>query len=189
MTTFTTHTIDSAPEESKSFLKSAKEAFGFIPNLLGTMAEAPSLLEGYMALASIFDKSSFNETERQIVLMTNNRLNGCTYCMSAHTALSKMGGVADDVIESLRSGTPISDFKLEALRQFAIAINKSRGWPEQSDLDAFISAGYTKQNILEVIVGTSFKVMSNYTNHIAETELDDAFKPVAWSKENLEQAA
>jgi uncharacterized peroxidase-related enzyme len=189
MTTFTTYTIESAPEKSKTFLQGAKEAFGFVPNLLGTMAEAPSLLEGYMALAAIFDKSSFSETERQIVLMTNNRLNGCTYCMSAHTALSKMGGVADDVIESLRSGTSIAEPKLEALRQFTIVINKTRGWPEQSDLGAFIKAGYTQQNVLEVILGTSLKVMSNYANHIAETELDDEFKAVAWSKDNLKQAA
>ena len=109
--------------------------------------------------------------------------------MSAHTALSKMGGVAESVIEALRSGTSITDPKLEALRQFTVVINKTRGLPEQRELDAFISAGYTQQNVLEVIVGTSLKVMSNYTNHIAETELDDAFKAVAWSKDNLEQAA
>lgn len=189
MNTFTTHTIESAPEESKTLLQGAKDAFGFVPNLLGTMAEAPALLESYLAIAGIFDKSSFSETERQVVLMTNNRLNGCAYCMSAHTALSKMGGVADDVIESLRSGTPISDYKLEALRQFTIVINSTRGWPQQSDINSFIRAGYSQQNILEVIIGTSMKVMSNYTNHIAETELDDAFKAVAWTKENLERAA
>ncbi len=189
MTNFTTHTIESAPEASKPFLQGAQSAFQFVPNLLATMAEAPSLLEGYMSLASIFDKSSFSETERQIVLMTNNRLNGCTYCMSAHTALSKMGGVPKDVIESLRSGTPIADAKLEALRQFAVVINETRGWPETKHLDAFLSAGYTQQNVLEVILGTALKVMSNYTNHIAETELDDAFKPTAWTKSDLKAAA
>jgi AhpD family alkylhydroperoxidase len=189
MTSFTTHTIESAPTQSQPLLKGANDALGFVPNLFGTMAEAPSLLEGYMALASIFDKSSFSETERQIVLMTNNRLNGCVYCMSAHTALSKMGGVADDVIEALRTGSPIANIKLEALRQFSIVINEKRGWPEQKDLDAFLSAGYTQQNVLEVILGTSLKVMSNYTNHIAETELDNAFKSVAWTKSEVKNAA
>ncbi len=189
MTDFTTHTIESAPAKSQPLLQGAKDALGFVPNLFATMAESPAQLEGYLTLAGIFDKSSFNETERQIVLMTNNRLNGCVYCMSAHTALSKMGGVADDVIESLRTGTSIADDKLEALRQFAIVINETRGWPEQSDLDAFLNAGYTQQNVLEVILGTSLKVISNYTNHIAETELDDAFKAVAWTKTDLKQAA
>ena len=189
MTDFTTHTIESAPEDSKAILQGAQDALQFVPNLYATMAEAPALLEGYTTLATIFDKTSFSETERQIVLMTNNLLNGCTYCMSAHTALSKMGGVSDDVIESLRAGTPIADAKLEALRQFAIVINETRGWPDYDDLEAFLNAGYTQQNVLEVVMGTALKVMSNYTNHIAVTDLDDAFKAVEWTKANLKEAA
>ena len=189
MTDFKTHTIDSAPEGSKAILQGAQDALQFVPNLYATMAEAPALLEGYTTLANIFDKTSFTETERQIVLMTNNLLNGCTYCMSAHTALSKMGGVPDDVIESLRSNTPIADAKLEALRQFAIVINETRGWPDYDDLEAFLNAGYTQQNVLEVVMGTALKVMSNYTNHIAVTGLDDAFKAVEWTKANLKNAA
>ena len=189
MTSFETHTIESAPEGSKAILQGAQDALQFVPNLYATMAEAPALLEGYTTLAGIFDKTSFSETERQIVLMTNNLLNGCTYCMSAHTALSKMGGVPDDVIESLRTGTPIADAKLEALRQFAIVINKTRGWPDYDDLEAFLGAGYTQQHVLEVVMGTALKVLSNYTNHIAETDLDDAFKPVAWTRADLKEAA
>ena len=189
MTEFKTHTIDSAPEGSKAILQGAQKALQFVPNLYATMAEAPALLEGYTTLAKIFDKTSFSETERQIVLMTNNLLNGCTYCMSAHTALSKMGGVPEDVIASLRAGTPIADPRLEALRQFAIVINEKRGWPSDAEIEAFISAGYTQQHMLEVVMGTALKVLSNYTNHIAETDLDDAFKPVEWSRENLKLAS
>ena len=58
-------------------------------------------------------------------------------------------------------------------------------WPKQSDLDAFLNAGYTEQYILEVVLGTALKVLSNYTNHMAETEVDDAFKPVEWTKSDL----
>jgi len=180
---FTTHTV-----KSKPILQGVLDGNKFIPNLYGTMAEAPALLEGYLTLAKIFDTSDLDATERQIVLLTNNRLNGCTYCMAAHTVISKMAGVPEDVIESLRAGTPIADAKLEALRQFAIVINESRGWPDYSDLEAFLNAGYTQQNVLEVVLGTSLKVMSNYTNHIAETQLDDAFKPHEWSKSDLKAA-
>ncbi len=188
MADFTTHTIDTAPEASKSILEGAKKSLKFVPNLFATMAEAPALLEGYVALSGILQKTDLNETERQIVLMTNNRLNGCEYCMSAHTALSHMGGVAADVIESLRTNTPIKDQKLEALRTFSAVINETRGWPKETDVQAFLNAGYTRQNILEVILGTALKVMSNYTNHIAKTELDDAFKPVAWTPDVLATA-
>lgn len=184
MTEFTVHTQDSAPADSKPLLAGAKEAFGFVPNLLGTMAEAPAMLEGYMTLAGIFDKSNLSEDERQIILMTNNRLNGCTYCMAAHTAISNMKGVTPSVLESLRAGTEIADAKLEALRVFAIAINESRGWPSECAVKAFLAAGYTNQTILEVVLGTSLKTLSNYTNHIAETDLDDAFAENVWTDSN-----
>lgn len=181
MSDFETHTFDTAPKASKPLIQGALNAYGFLPNLLGTMAEAPAMLEGYMTLAGIFDKTDLTETERQIILMTNNRLNGCVYCMAAHTSLSQMGGVADDVIQALRNGTPIADAKLEALRQFAIVINESRGWPTEEQIDDFIAAGYSRQTVIEVILGTALKVMSNYTNHVAETAVDAAFAPNAWT--------
>lgn len=185
MTNYTKHTIETAPADSKPFLQGAKDLYGFVPNLLANMAEAPVILEGYMTLAATFNKSSFSETERQIILMTNNLLNGCTYCMSAHTAIAQMGGVEADVIKSLRTNTPIADEKLEALRQFAIAMNKSRGWPETADLDAFYAAGYNNQNALELVTAMAVKLMSNYTNHLAGTELDEGFKAVEWTQDEL----
>ena len=181
MSDFTTHTIDSAPEASKPFLRGAKNAYGFVPNLLGNMATAPALLEGYMTLAGILDKTDLSETERQIILMTNNRLNGCTYCMAAHTTISQMAKVPADVIDALRHNTPIADPKLEALRTFAGVVNETRGWPSNDQVEAFLAAGYTRQTVLEVILGTSLKVMSNYTNHIARTPIDAAFKANAWA--------
>lgn len=70
--------------------------------------------------------------------------------------------------------------KFEALRRFSIRVNESRGWVDQSDLDALFDAGYTKQTVFEVILGTSLKVMSNYVNHVARTPLDEPFKADAW---------
>ncbi|MEP3630363.1 MAG: carboxymuconolactone decarboxylase family protein, partial [Hyphomicrobiales bacterium] len=109
MTDFTTHTIESAPESAKPFLEGAKGKYQFVPNLLGNMAESPVMLEAYMKLAGLFGKSDFSETERQVILMTNNRLNGCKYCMAAHTTVSQMSGVPADVIEALRAGSVIAD--------------------------------------------------------------------------------
>ncbi|WP_430414065.1 carboxymuconolactone decarboxylase family protein [Parasphingorhabdus sp.] len=181
MSNFETLTVETAPEGSKPLLESVKKASGFVPNLLGTMAPAPALLEGYLSLSGIFSKTNLSETERQIILMTNNRLNKCFYCMAAHTTLSQMSGVSEEVIEALRNNTPISDSKLEALRVFAGVINETRGWPSDKHLSDFLSAGYDHQTVLEVILGTSLKVMSNYTNHVAETQVDDAFTANSWS--------
>ena len=139
MTTFTQHTIETAPDSARPFLEAAKNAYSFVPNLLGNMAAAPALLEGYMTLAGIFEKTDLSETERQIILMTNNRLNGCTYCMAAHTTISQMSKVPADVIEALRNGTPIADAKLEALRTFAAIVNEKRGWPDEHEVDALLA--------------------------------------------------
>ena len=184
MTSFTKHTVETAPEESKSMLQAAQDNMGFIPNLFANMAEAPALLEGYRALAGIFDKTDLSEAERQIIMMTNNRLNGCTYCMAAHTTISQMSGVREDIIEALRNNTPLADSKLEALRTFSAIVNETRGWPTDEQVATFLAAGYTKQTVLEVILGTAVKVMSNYTNHVAQTELDDAFAPNTWSDDS-----
>ncbi len=185
MNDFTLHTEDTAPEVSKAMMKGIRAKMGFLPNLLAGMAEAPTLLEGYTTLASIFDKSNLSPTERQIILMTNNRLNGCHYCMAAHTTIAQGAKVSADVIESLRNDTPIRDEKLEALRQFAARMNETRGWVDEQDLNDLFAAGYDRQTVLEVILGTSLKVMSNYTNHVAGTPLDEAFQANAWSAQAL----
>jgi len=169
MTGFPTHTIDTAPEASKPTLERVKaaSASGFVPNLIGTTAEAPAMVEGYVTLSGIFNKTDLSETERQIILLTNNRLDGCTYCMAAHMTASQLAKVRTDVKEALRNNTPIADPKHEALRTFTAVINETRGWPTQAQVDAFLAAGYTRQTVLEVIVGTSLTVLSNYTNHFA----------------------
>ena len=100
--------------------------------------------------------------------------------MAAHTTFSQGAGVADDVINALRDNTAIADPKLEALRKFSQIINISRGAPSADDTKAFLDAGYTEAHILEVILGTALKVMSNYTNHVAETPVDDNFAANAW---------
>ena len=179
MADYKVHTLDSAGD-SAPLLEKSMETFGFIPNLHGVMAESPAMLKAYQTMHAIFSKTNLSETERQIILLANNRLNGCTYCMAAHTMISKMENVPDDVIQPLRSGTPIADPKLEALRVFAEKMNTSRGQPEDSDLVAFFAHGYTKETVLDVILGTSFKVLSNYTNHIADTPLDKQFAAGEW---------
>ena len=173
-------TKDTAPEASKPLLEQAEKTYGFIPNLLGVFAHSPAMVEAYGVLSGLFEKTDLTPTERQIVLMTNNRLNGCTYCMAAHTTISQMQQVPADVITALRDGTAIADPKLQALQVFTARINETRGYANQADVDAFLAAGYTEANILDVILGTGLKTLSNYTNHISETPVDAAFQPNAW---------
>jgi uncharacterized peroxidase-related enzyme len=182
MTDFALHTIETAGD-SKPLLEKSKKAYGFVPNLHAVMAESPALLEAYQTIAGIFDKTNLSPTEQQIILMTNNRVNGCTYCMAAHTSIMQALKVPEDVITALRDGTSIADPKLEALRVFAEKVNEKRGWLEDGDIEALLAAGYTKQTVFDVIVGTAYKVLSNYTNHVAQTPLDKAFAKNKWSAE------
>lgn len=179
--TFDVHDKNSAPGESGALLGRAEEKFGFIPNLLGVMSEAPALLKAYMTLGGIFDETSLDATEKQVVLLAVSHNNGCNYCMAAHSAIAAMQDVPDDVITALRENTPIQDEKLQALRRVAHEMADMKGHPSDGALQAFYDAGYSKGQLLEVVLGVGFKTLSNYTNHLAETPLDDKFQPAAWS--------
>ncbi|MEM1178375.1 MAG: carboxymuconolactone decarboxylase family protein [Acidobacteriota bacterium] len=182
MSQFPVHTAASAPEASKATLEATQKAYGFLPNLFGTMASSPALVEAYASLSKIFGSTSFSPTEQQIVLLATSELNGCTYCMAAHSVVAKMAKVSDGVIEALRANQPLADAKLEALRRLTVSVVESRGWPEEATLQAFYDAGYTPAQYLEVVLGVGLKTLSNYTNHIASTPLDPAFQPAAWTK-------
>lgn len=188
MSILNVQTKDTAPEASKPFLDQAEKAYGFIPNLTAVFANSPAMIEAYGVLSSHFEKTDLTPTERQIVLMTNNRLNGCTYCMAAHSTISQMQKVPADVVTALRDGTEIADPKLQALQVFTARINETRGYVDQADINAFLAAGYTEANILDVILGTGLKTLSNYTNHISGTPLDAPFQPNAWEPSDAPSA-
>jgi AhpD family alkylhydroperoxidase len=182
MTTFTIHTPDSAPAESKEQLETTQQRKGLIPNLYGVLAEAPIAVEAYETLARLLMRSSFTPTERHVVWFTINAYHDCHYCMAAHTLLAKGEKVPEDVIETARAVGSYEDPKLEALRVFTLNLVENRGWTSPEGLEAFLAAGFTKQNVLEIVVVIAHKVLSNYTNHIVDTPVDDAFKRFTWTK-------
>lgn len=182
MADFAVYSETDAPEGARDRLAGAKKSLGFVPNLFGTFAEAPVALEAYQTLGGIFDKSSFTATERQIVRLSSSFVNECHYCMAAEAAVSNLQKVDADIVAALREGRPLADPKLETLRRFTAQVTERRGWVSDEDVQAFLNAGYTRANVLEVIVGVAQKVLSNYTNHIAKTPLDEPFKPLAWTK-------
>lgn len=173
-------TLDHAPDQAKPLLEKAKANYGFVPNLLGVMANAPAALGAYMTLSDLFDKTSLSPTQRQVVLLAVSAENQCTYCVAAHTAIAQMHDADEQAVEAIRQGEAIEDDKLEALRRFAVEVLTTRGWPGDDTKQAFHDAGYTQAQALEVIRGVSMKTLSNYTNHMAQTPLDDAFAKTAW---------
>ena len=180
MTKFTIHTQETAPSAAVETLKSVEQGYGFLPNLLGVFAESPATLDAYLSLSQQFDRSSFSPTERQVVILAISRFNECHYCVAAHSTIADMQNVPAEVVDAIRNDEPIADSKLEALREFATAIVEKRGWVSEIDVDSFIAAGYTRANVLEVILAVGFKTLSNYVNHIADTPVDGAFAPKTW---------
>ena len=181
MTEFSVHDKSTAPQGALEPLIGAEKAFGFIPNLLGVFAESPAALKAYLGLGELLGNTSLNETERQVALLAISRFNDCRYCVAAHTAIAGMQNVPAEVVNAIRDDREIDDPKLEALREFSTAMVEKRGWVSAIDVENFLAAGYTKANVLDVILAVSFKTLTNYTNHVAETPLDEAFAARAWA--------
>jgi uncharacterized peroxidase-related enzyme len=181
MRQFEIHKKKSAPEQSVKLLEQAESAFGFVPNLLGVLAESPPVLKAYLQLGQIFDESSLSPAERQVAILAVSRGNGCNYCMGAHSVIARMQKVPEQAIEAIRQDRPIEDRRLEALRKFTTTVVDQRGWISEQEISEFEDAGFNRAQVLEVILAISFKTLSNYVNHFAGTPLDDAFHGSEWT--------
>jgi len=192
MSDYTIYTLENAPEKSKPILTKTQEKYGFVPNLMGVLAGAPAAVQGYAAVADAFAGSSLSPVEQQVVLLSTSFENECHYCMAAHSTVAGMVNLPEDVLKALRDGTEIeSDAKLETLRQTTRKVVEDRGWLDDEDIQTFLNAGYTRGQLLEVIVGVAQKTISNYTNHLAETPVDEQLAAQAWTppEERDERAA
>lgn len=182
MAEYTIHTTDTAPEAAQPTLKAAKAAYGFLPNLLGVLAESPAAVEAYVTLAGLFDKTGLTPAERQVVLLAVSAENECEYCVAAHTGAGKAAGLSAGSLDALRAGGALPEAKLDALAAFTRAVVESRGHVGEDHLQAFYDAGYGLAHVFDVILGVGFKTISNYASHVADIPLDAAFKPNAWAR-------
>lgn len=176
MINFTIHTKQTAPVASQPLIDAVTSKYGLLPNLLAELAEAPNVLKAYLQLSGSIDEGTLDATERQIVQITTSRLNGCHYCVAAHSTIADMSKLPADVIEAVRNDAPIANTKQEALRQFAKAVVSKQGWVNDAEIQKFVAAGYSKAQILEVVLSVSLKIISNYANHIMDTPVDQAFQ-------------
>jgi alkylhydroperoxidase family enzyme len=101
--------------------------------------------------------------------------------MAAHSFVAdNLTNVPTEITEAIRDDKPLPDAKLNALSKLAKALVVKRGNLEKADIESFISAGYKETQILDVIVALSAKIISNYTNHIFHTPVDDVFAGRVW---------
>jgi len=182
MTRFQLHTKETAPEDGRALIERAEKSYGFVPNLIAGMVEAPATTEAYMALSKAVMKMSFTPAERHVVWFTINAYHNCTYCMAGHTRLARGEKIPQDVIDAARNNTPFADDRLNVLRDFTMKMVVQRGWVDEAALDAFMAAGFTKQKVIEIVGVIAHKVISNYTNHLVETPLDPHSEQHEWSR-------
>ncbi|MEM7516982.1 MAG: carboxymuconolactone decarboxylase family protein [Planctomycetota bacterium] len=178
---FVIHDRESAPEATHEVLDWYQNQFQFSPHLAAVMADSPALSRSYWQLQLNLQKhGTLSPPEDNIVQMAIAVENECQYCTAGHTMAGKMFFEAsDEELAALRMESKLPKAKFDALRNFALHVAESKGRVSDSELQAFLGAGYTRQQSLDVVANVAAKVMSNYTNQLARTPLDPQLEALA----------
>lgn len=159
-----------ATGEAKVLLDGVQKKLGVTPNILRTMANAPAVLKAYLELGEALSGGSFDAKSREAFALAVAGANACDYCASAHTAISKSLKVDDSEID-LRLRGHASDPKLDAALVFARKIVEKRGFVSDDDIAAVRGAGHNDGTIAEIVANVAANILTNYFNHVAQTEV------------------
>jgi len=169
-------TIAAAPASSQPIMESIQKSSGFIPNLMATMANSPEMLKGYLALDAEWDKTSFTPQERNFALLAASLENECGYCTAAHSTVAKaFQKVPAETVAAIRAGKPTGNQKTDALIALVREIVAKRGHASRATIDRFLAVGFTKTQVMELLMAVALKTISNYLDHINPAPLDAAF--------------
>ncbi|MEX0995600.1 MAG: carboxymuconolactone decarboxylase family protein [Flavobacteriaceae bacterium] len=169
--------LENANNAQKEILERTQKGMGMIPNMYKNMVNLPGLQDTYDTGYNYFrNDSGFTPAEQEVVLLTVSIENSCGYCTAAHSYLAEnVSKTPKDVVEAIREGKKVEDEKLGALHRFTKVMNESRGNPTSEEAKKFLDAGYSEKQILAIILAQAVKTISNYSNHIFHTEVDEAF--------------
>ena len=157
--------------KSKELFDAVQSKLGFIPNLIKVFGNSPATLQGYLSLGEITSSGNFSKKFREQLALAIAEENSCNYCLSAHTAIGKLNGLSEEQTEQSRQGLATNEKEQTAL-QFAQAVTRNRGQVSSELIQAVKNAGYTDGDILEIVLNVVSNTLTNYVNHIAETEVD-----------------
>jgi len=164
--------IDAAPEASQPLLEGVNKMLGSVPNLFRLTANSPAALEGYLGLNGALAKGALDPQTRERIALAVAQLNGCDYCLSAHTYLGKNIAKLDDAeIAANRNGTS-TDQKADAAVRFAVALVKNRGQVSEADVSAAKLAGYGEAELVEIVAHVALNTLTNYLNEAFDTPID-----------------
>jgi uncharacterized peroxidase-related enzyme len=174
MTTFAVPTKEQVGLTNQTIFDNLQKALGFVPNLYATIAYSDHGLERFLNYQNA--KTSLSNKEKEAVNLIVSQVNGCVYCQSAHLVLGKMNGFSDEQLLDIRQGKS-SDEKLNALVQLAADVTKNRGNASGENIDAFWANGYTKENLVDLILQVSDKTAMNYLHNLTKVPVDFPIAP------------
>jgi uncharacterized peroxidase-related enzyme len=165
-------TIADAPQAAQPLLQAVEKQLGSVPNLFRLVSTSPQALEGYLGLSGALGKGVLPAATRERIALAVAEVNGCDYCLSAHSYLGKNLARLDDaeIAANRRGGS--NDAKADAAVRFAAKVATARGHIADTDLAAVKSAGYSDAQIIEIVQHVALNSWTNYVNNVFETEID-----------------
>ena len=178
---FVDHTVESAPEAARRTMTATEKKLGHLPSAVARLAEAPLLLDGFLKLSAMFETTSLDPLARETVVMTMATRNRCHVCVAMHTAKLRQLDADPALVTALREEKPLPDARLAALRDYTLTVLATAGEVPAEDLAAFLAAGFTKRQALEVVLGIGAYTMSTLANRLTRARLDEPMAPFAWA--------
>jgi uncharacterized peroxidase-related enzyme len=175
MITFNVPTREEVSPENQAIFDTLHNSLGFVPNLYATFAYSDAALRDYLSFQN--RKSTLKAKEREVINLVVSEVNGCQYCQSAHTALGKMNGFTDEQIIEIRQGYASFDTKIDALARFVKDITVNRSKPSPENVEALFNAGYTKANLVDILIVIGDKVVSNFLHGVTNIPIDFPLAP------------
>jgi len=164
--------IDTAPAAAQPLLQAVNKQLGVVPNLFRVAANSPAALEGYLGMSGALAKGQLPAATRERIALAVAQVNGCHYCLSAHTELGRQfAKLSDAEITANRHGTSL-DPKADAAVRFAAKVARERGHVTDADVQAVRMAGYDDAQIVEIVQHVALNTWTNYLNEVAQTEID-----------------
>jgi len=165
-------TIETSPAAAQPLLHAVKKQLGVVPNLFRVVGNSPAALEGYLGLNGALGKGELEAATRERIALAVAEVNGCDYCLSAHTYLGKnLAKLSDAEIAANRDGIS-TDSKADVAVRFAVKLVKARGHVSDIDVQAVKKAGYNDAQVIEIVLHVALNTLTNYVNEVAKTEID-----------------
>ena len=179
MTMFTRHTIETAPAASRRSMTAVTAKQGYLPAAVGLLAESPEALDGFLRLSATFDACTLDPLAREVVIMTVAVRNGCHVCVAMHSARLAALGADPDLAAALRSGAPLGEGRLDAVRTFTRKVLDTAGEAGDEAVAEFLGQGFTRRNALEIVVGIGALTLSTLANRLTGAPVDEQLRAFA----------